>query len=117
MPAHARSNAVDSLPTQREFADRLRAQALTGGLQFLFGHDLVGAIAYVAERGGVSHRVVHVQQQQSPDLRRFLLALDLLLEIVLIGLSLGLVFQLLHVIAQGIHEVIGELPVALPRVA
>jgi hypothetical protein len=31
--------------------------------------------------------------------------------------SLALVFELLHVVAQGIDEIVGKLPVALPDVA
>ena len=36
---------------------------------------------------------------------------------MLIGLGLRLVFKLLHVIARGVDEVVGELAVALPGVA
>jgi hypothetical protein len=41
----------------------------------------------------------------------------LLREEVLVHPHLALVFELLHVIAQGVDEVVGELPVAQPGIA
>jgi hypothetical protein len=117
MAPDAVGEPVDHFPAQGQLADRPQAQALAGALQRVLGHDRVRALAHVAERGGVGYRLIDVEQQQAPDLRGFLLASHLLGDEVLVRLRLALVLELFHVVAQGVDEIVGELPVALPGVA
>ena len=102
-----RPQTVDHLPAHDQLARRLHAEALTSDVKRVLGHDLVRALANVAEWRGVGHGIVDVEQQQAADLRRFLLAAHLLGDEVLGGPRLALVLELLHVVAQGVDEVIG----------
>ena len=117
MTANASGQSVDSLPAQGQFARRLHAEVLAGDLQGLLGHDFERPLAHVAEGRGVVDRLVDVEQQQAPDLRGVLLPPHLFSEKLLVGLSLALVFELLGVVAQRVDEIVGELLVALLRVA
>ena len=117
MAVDAACEPIYHLPAQCQLARRLHTHALTSALQCILGHDLVRALAHIAEGRGVVDRVVDIEQQQASDLRRFLLTSYLLCNKLLVCQRLALVFELLHVIAQGVDEVVGELPVALPSVA
>lgn len=58
-----------------------------------------------------------MQQEQASEPGRFLLALQLLLDKRLLGQFLGLILELLGVVAQCVDLVVGELAEALPCVA
>ena len=107
MTPDAVGEPVDHLPAQGQLARWPQAQALAGALQRVLGHDLVCALAHVAERGGVGYRLIDVEQQQAPDLRGFLLAPNLLGDEMFVRPRLALVFELLHVVAQGVDEIVG----------
>jgi hypothetical protein len=62
MAANAFGQAVHRLPVQGQLARRLDAHALAGDLKRVFGHDLVRALAHLAERRGIGYRVVDVEQ-------------------------------------------------------
>ncbi len=117
MAPNASGKLINDLPAQGQPACSLYAQALSGDLQGVFGHDPERALAYLTKGRGVGYRVVDIKQQQASDLWRFLVASYLLREEVLVRPRLTLVFELLHVIAQGVDEIVGELPVTLPGVA
>ena len=105
------------MPMHGKFARKFLAQTLTDGLQCVLRHDLEREFAHVAKRRGVGHGIVNIEQQQTPDLRRFPLSLYLLHDESLVYSSLTFVFDSLHVIAHSIDKIVGELPVALPGVA
>ena len=82
------------------------------------GMIVYALLAHVAERRGVGHRVIDIEQQQAADLRRFLLPVaPVRRRSACLPRRLALVFQLLHVVAEGVDQIVGELPVALPSVA
>ncbi|KPY09680.1 hypothetical protein ALO61_200179 [Pseudomonas savastanoi pv. nerii] len=117
MAAVAFGQAVYCLPVQGQLAHRLHAHALAGELERIFRHDLVRALAHVAERCGIGHRVIDVDQQQAPYLRCVLLTTHLLCDERLLRTRATLFLQLLHVVSHCIDQIVGELPVAQPGVA
>lgn len=77
----------------------------------------LGGCQYAEWGSCQSYRVVDVKQKQTPDLRRLLLSMYLLSNNVLIDACLAFLFELLHVVAQGIRKIVGKLPIALSSVA
>jgi hypothetical protein len=71
---------------------------------------------YRAKGRGVFERVVHIQQEEPPDPRHRLLPFGLNLGGLLVGGFLGVVFEPLHVVAQRVDQIVGELAIALPDV-
>ena len=86
-------------------------------MQHVFGHDLVGALAHLAEWRRIRDTVVHVQGQQATNLGRFLMTFDLLFGERLPGTRAVFVIKLMHVERHRIDQVIAELPVAYPGIA
>jgi len=113
----ARSQIINSLPAQRHLARRPLAEALAGNPELVLGHDRERALPHGAERCGIVYRLVDIQEQHAPDLGRFVLASHLFRTEAFVCPSLALVFELLHVVAHGVDEIVGQLSVALPGVA
>ena len=73
-------------------------------------------VAHCAERGRIGERVIHIQQEQCAHPWRGLLPFVVYFDGLLIGNRLGVVFELPRVVAKGFHNIVRELPVALPGV-
>ena len=109
--------SIDRLPAQGQHTFRFYAQALAGGFERVLGHDLECPLAHITKRRGIGHCLVNKEQQQAPNLWRFLLPPHLLRGEMLVRSYLALVFELLHVVTRSVDQIVGELSIALPGVA
>jgi hypothetical protein len=80
---------------------------LAGGFECIFGHDLERPLPHISKGRGIGHRLVYKEQQQAPDLWRFLLPSHLLRNEMLVCPYLALVFELLHVVSRSVDKVVG----------
>ena len=81
------------------------------------GQDREGPVTDRPERRRIVDRLVDIEQQYAPHLRRFLLPLGHGLDVGCLRVLLGLLLDLPQVMVEGLDEVVAQLPVALPSVA
>ena len=108
---------VDRLPAQLHLVDGLFTQALAGCEQRLPGQDRESLFTDSTERRRIVDRLVDIEQQHAPHLRRLLLPPGHGLDIGCLSVLLRLLLDLSQVMVESLDEVVAQLPVALPSVA
>ena len=117
VPFEPAGRTIDCLPAQLDLAVRSFAQAIPGGEKVIFRHDRERSLADLAERRCVIDGLVDIEQQHAAHPRRFLLPFLQGLDVRFLGCLFGLLLNLRHAVAQGLDEIVVDLPVAFPRIA